>query len=156
MKKGGEMVVVIMVFTTCVLAMFAAIWVYNKSEDTAFHETKDKITVLESQLTDLRLKLKSSEDLLSSNINTVASTNLKIKDMEEKVLVCTSLFQSNTKKTSESVEMLQEHCAKLREGQVTLQERLSAKDQKINIDLNLSKPALKKALPLKKKLKKSS
>lgn len=109
LKKGDEMTSLLLIFVACIVTMFAAVWVYNKNEDTAFHETKRTID-------DLRTKLKEQETLLQSNIGTVASANLRVQAAESKVA-----------EFEKQVEAVQDHCAKLRECQIALQDALSKK-----------------------------
>lgn len=116
LKKGDEMMSVILIFVACCATMFAAIWVYNQKETTAFHKTQEQVKTLET-------KVKELESLISSNINTVASNNLKIQELGMKV----TCFSDKVDKAEENVDNLQEHCAKLRESHITLKELLSRK-----------------------------
>ena len=146
------MIMVIGIFVACILAMFAAIWVYNKSEDTAFHDTKLRITELEMVLDTNEDKVKKLEELLNSNINTVASSNLKVMELEKQVEALKNIVRRIEQKTGDEVSGLQEHCAKLREGQIGLQEKLSRKEQTttikgpIEVEVRHSKPMPKKKL----------
>lgn len=115
-NEGKEMTSLLFIFVGCAMLMFTAIWVYNNKESTAFHETQKKIV-------DQNVKIRYLEDLLASNISTVAQANTRIKSLEDKIACYTQLVD----KSSEQVDNLQEHCAKLREGQITIREMMSKK-----------------------------
>lgn len=116
LRKGAEMDSLIFIFIGCSIIMFAAIWVYNNKESTAFHETQKKIV-------EQNVRIKALEDLVNSNITTVAVANTRVKSLEEKVTCFTNLVD----KTQDEIDNLQEHCAKLREGQITIREIMSKK-----------------------------
>lgn len=116
LRRGAEMDSLIFIFIGCAIIMFVAIWVYNQKESTAFHETQKKIV-------EQNVKIKSLEDLLNSNISTVAQANTRIKSLEEKLVCFTGLVE----RSAEQVDNLQEHCARLREGQITIREMMAKK-----------------------------
>ncbi len=115
-SKGKEMTSVILVFVACAILMFAAIYIYNNQESTAFHETQKKIL-------EQAAEIKALDSLLTSNIGTVATLNTRVKSMEEK-LVC---YSGKIEKAERDVDHLQEHCAKLRESQIDIRNMLSSK-----------------------------
>jgi septal ring factor EnvC (AmiA/AmiB activator) len=116
LKKGAEMESLIFIFIACIVAMFAAVYVYSKKEDTAYHETK--VELLKVQAT-----LKSAQDSLNQQRTLVVNQNLKIKEFEEK-LVCAS---DELKKFKVEIDNLQEHCARIREQQIQLKDQLANK-----------------------------
>lgn len=122
LRKGAEMDTLIFIFIGCALIMFSAIWVYNNKESTAFHETQKKIV-------EQSVRLKELENLLTSNISTVSSANLRVKSLEEKIICFTQKIDS----TELEVDHLQEHCAKLRESQIDIKNILSNKRPVIKV-----------------------
>jgi FtsZ-binding cell division protein ZapB len=114
--KGKEMEILVFVFVACIVTMFAAIYVYNQKESTAFHNTHKMIL-------DLSVKVRELEALLTSNITTIAQSNLKVKELEHKIICFTGVVESNQKE----IENLQEHCAKLREGQIQIRDKIAGK-----------------------------
>lgn len=115
-SEGKEMTTLLFIFVGCAVIMFAAIYVYNQKESTAFHKTQE-------QIAELKIKVRDLEALLTSNISTVGSSNLKVKELEMKV----TCFTDRVDKAEAEVDHLQEHCAKLRESHITLKELLSRK-----------------------------
>lgn len=147
--RGREMDTLIFIFIGCALLMFTAIWVYNNKESTAFHETQKKIV-------EQNVRIKALEDLLNSNISTVAKSNDKVKSLEEKLVCFTGLVE----RSAEEVDNLQEHCAKLREGQVTIREMMAKKRPVVRmqgpIEVQIVTPQQKiraDALKVKKQIK---
>lgn len=116
LAKGKEMEVLLSIFVGCAVIMFAAIYVYNQKESTAFHKTQE-------QITELKVKVRELETLLTSNISTVGVANMKVKELDMKV----TCFTDRVDKAEAEVDHLQEHCAKLRESHITLKELLSRK-----------------------------
>lgn len=115
-SEGKEMTTLLFIFVGCAVIMFAAIYVYNQKESTAFHKTQE-------QIAELKIKVRDLEALLTSNIGTVGNANLKVKELDMKV----TCFSNQVDKAEAEVEHLQEHCAKLRESHITLKELLSRK-----------------------------
>lgn len=116
LAKGKEMETVLFIFIGCAILMFAAIFIYNRNESTAFHESQ-------KQILDLRLKIKELETLLTSNISTVAQGNMRLKLLDEKV-IC---YTGHVDRAMEDVDNLQEHCAKLRESQISIKEMIASR-----------------------------
>jgi chromosome segregation ATPase len=116
LKKGDEMTSLVFIFVACIAAMFAAIYVYNKKEDTAYSEVLSK-------LSQVKVELKSAQDSLNDQRTLVANQNLKLKEFEEK-LTCAS---DELKKFKVEVDNLQEHCARVREQQIELKNQLANK-----------------------------
>lgn len=123
LKKGAEMESMAFIFILCIVTMFAAMWVYNKKEDTAFHETLSKLNKVQAEL-------KTAQDSLNEQRTMVANQNLKIKEFEEK-LICAN---DELKKFKVEVDNLQEHCARIREQQLDLKEKLANKRPVIKIE----------------------
>lgn len=143
-SKGNEMMSLLFIFIACVVTMFAAIYIYNKTESTAFHETQKKIQ-------EQAVKLKELEGLLSSNIGTVAVANTRVRSLEEK-MIC---FTEKVDKAESEVDHLQEHCAKLRESQISIKDMLSNKRPVIKVTTPIPVEVVGKTDPtLIKKIKK--
>lgn len=106
----------IFIFVACIVVMFATVWVYNKKEDTAFHETLNK-------LTQTQVELKKVQEELSSHRTVVMNQNVKIKEFEDKV----QCAHDELKKFKVEIDNLQEHCAKIREQQIQLKDQLANK-----------------------------
>ena len=122
LKKGAEMESLIFIFIACIVAMFAAIYVYNKKEDTAYAETVSKLTQVSAEL-------KKAQDSLNEQRTLVVNQNLKLKEFEDKI-TCAS---DELKKFKVEIDQLQEHCARLREQQIELKDKLASKRPVINI-----------------------
>lgn len=116
MKKGDEMTVLISIFIACVVAMFAAIWVYNKSESTAFNKTQEQILAVKRQVDEINA-------LLVSNISTIASANLKIRDLDDRLTCATGVIE----KDSERIYTIDVACAKLKEQMIDLRMAVASK-----------------------------
>lgn len=116
LKRGDEMSVLLMIFVGCIVVMFVSIWVYNKKEDTAFHDTM-------KELSEVKYQLKQAQESIDSNRTTVMNQNTKINELENKVL-CAS---DELKKFKVEIDSLQEHCAKIREQQIQLKDQLASK-----------------------------
>lgn len=110
----------IVIFVMCVIVMFLGIWAYSNKEDTAYDKLLAQMAINKA---DANTKIKELENLLTSNIGTVASANLRIKDLEEQfAVVC-----KEAKEATEECDKLQQHCAKLQQSQIELQNILSKK-----------------------------
>ena len=105
LKRGNEMEMIIFVFVACIMTMFAAIWVYNKKDDSAYALVNRELQVVKHQLKEISFEI---------------SQNLKQKE----TITC---FAEKLDKLGEDVDNVQEHCAKLRESQMLLREQLSNK-----------------------------
>ena len=105
LKRGNEMEMIIFVFVACIMTMFAAIWVYNKKDDSAYALVNRELLVVKHQLKEISFEI---------------SQNLKQKE----TITC---FAEKLDKLGEDVDNVQEHCAKLRESQMLLREQLSNK-----------------------------
>lgn len=116
LKKGDEMTSLMLIFVGCIVVMFVSIWVYNKKEDTAFHDTM-------KELSEVKYQLKEAKDQIDSNRTTVMNQSTKIQELESKVL-CAS---DELKKFKVEIDNLQEHCAKIREQQILLKDQLANK-----------------------------
>ena len=99
------MEMIIFVFVACIMTMFAAIWVYNKKDDSAYALVNRELLVVKHQLKEISFEI---------------SQNLKQKE----TITC---FAEKLDKLGEDVDNVQEHCAKLRESQMLLREQLSNK-----------------------------
>jgi len=124
LKKGNEMEMIFSVFIVCVFMMFGAMWIYSKKENTAYHQTLSLVNALQT-------KIKAQEDLLNSNISTVAGWTKRIKDYEDQVVN----FKGVVSKGQEEIDKLQDHCAKLRESQIQTKDMVSGKRPVVKVVL---------------------
>jgi len=115
-RKGDEMSVVIFVFIACIVAMFGAIWIYNKSEDTAYASTVKKLQSVEADLKQANTQWESAK-------NIALQQGLKITELESKV----TCAQDELKKFKVEIDNLQDHCARIREQQIQLKDQLANK-----------------------------
>lgn len=116
LKKGDEMTPILLIFAVCIITMLAAVWVYNKKEATAFHQTLEQVNLLRGEFKqaqeDLK-ELKEFSELQESLINAQADEISCLIDAGEKL---------------ESI------CRNLKEKQMELQELLSKKRPVIKIE----------------------
>lgn len=114
--KGKEMQMIILIYVACALTMFGAIYIYSKKEDTAFSETLNKYQ-------SLQVELKSATDSINAQRTTIMLQADKIKKFEETI----DKFCEEIKKQKIEIDNLQEHCAKIREQQIELKDKVSSK-----------------------------
>lgn len=120
LRKGDEMTSLLLLFVACIATMFVAMWLFSKKEDTAFHETMQRVLRAEA-------KLKELDELLASNIQTVGNANVRIKKVEDDMTCFTGRVEKAVESVEKEIEHLQEHCAKLRESQISLKDMLANK-----------------------------
>lgn len=107
------------IFILGVLMIIGSVWIYSKSEDTAY----DKLL---SKYNETSAKLKELEGLVNSNISTAGSANINAKDA--KTQVETKLAEFRTE-----LDVFRDQCADTREKQIQLRDALSRKRPQINI-----------------------
>ena len=110
------MTVLILIFVACCVAMFSAIWVYNKSESTAFNKTQDQILAVKRQVDELNA-------LVASNISTTATANLKIRDLDDRLVCATGVIE----KDSERIYTIDATCLRLKEQMIDLRMAVASK-----------------------------
>lgn len=121
-KKEDSMSVGAVMFIMGVLMIIASVWIYSKSEDTAFDKLLDKQNQQQG-------KIKELEELINSNISTVAKSNLRVQDVE------TSNKETVAKvdKFREELDVFRDQCADTREKQAHLRDALSTKRPIVNL-----------------------
>jgi septation ring formation regulator EzrA len=95
--------------------MAAGFWYYGQSEDTAFHKTL-------AEIKSIKADYKRVDDLVASNISTVANCNLKVKELEQTVA-----------KMRDELDVFRDQVADTREKQIRLREALAAKRPQVKM-----------------------
>lgn len=120
------MEILIAVFVTCICIMVGAIYLYNRSENTAFHDVLKQLKVYKSERDVDRVEINSLKGKIDFR-------DKIIKELSEKI----SCVESKLKDIKVDVDDVQDHCAKVREQQMQLRDQLSNK-----------RPVIKMASPL--------
>lgn len=110
------MTILIFIFVACVVAMFAAIWVYNQAESTAFDKTMAKIDQVNSRVEEL-------DKLLASNVSTTAGLSLKLKTLDHVVTCQTGFINKN----DERISNINATCDALKEQMIDLKMTVASK-----------------------------
>jgi hypothetical protein len=103
----------VLCFLGSAIFMGIAFWLYNTKEDTAFHKTLVEINALKADV-------KRFDELISSNIQTVATCNVRVKTLEETVL-----------KMRDELDVFRDQVADTREKQMKLRDALSKKTSRV-------------------------
>lgn len=125
--KGGNMSGFIVLFVCCVAAVFLVMWLYEKSEDTAYHKMQNSFNEFKAANDE---KIKKLEDELTAVEDGVDHYKTALDGATAKYAELEAKFEiANARSKGAKVECarLQEHCAKLREGQIHLQDMISNK-----------------------------
>lgn len=111
--KGNKMTIFVLCFFASVMFFSAGLYFYENQGNTAFHKTLVLIT-------STNVEVKSLNELVTSNIGTVGTANLKVKALEE-----------DLKKMREELDVFRDQVAETREKQMKLREDLSKKRTQI-------------------------
>lgn len=115
-SKGDPMSSVLLFFLAGVVCLFAAVWIYSKSEDTAYHKVLETYNRLVGEYNTVKtaneVLTKSNEELTSRIVTLTGQIEAQSAQMAEVVKDC---------------EAAQSHCAKLRESMIDLQDKVSKK-----------------------------
>lgn len=125
-NKGGTLEILAAVFVTCIFIMVGSIYLYNRSENTAFHDLLGQYKIAKAERDADRAEVKSLKESIDLR-------DKKIKELSEKI----SCVESKLKDIKVDVDDVQEHCSKVREQQMQLRDQLSNK-----------RPVIKMASPL--------
>ena len=106
LKRGDEMGGLLLIIGACAVVMFWAVWIYNKADETAYVKVS-------TEMNDLKAEISSVKKAGSDYFEATKENAKKIIELEGEI------------------DSLQEHCAKLREGQVGLNDKLGQKAVKI-------------------------
>lgn len=104
------------VFVTCIFIMVGSIYLYNRSENTAFHELLGQYKAAKGENDILKTRVKSLEEAFEFR-------DKKMKEVMDR-LACAEGKITDFKV---DVDAVQDHCAKIREQQINLKEQLSNK-----------------------------
>lgn len=113
-NEGGFMSVSTIVFVIGILACIGAVLIYLKAEDTPFHKTLEKINAVSGDVKELKTMIENQD-------KTIKEQNTKIQQAEWELA---QMKLVNTE-TSKECDAAQDHCAKLREGQIELRDMIS-------------------------------
>lgn len=111
---GGSMNQVILFFMVGAACLFVAVYIYGRSEDTAYHKTLEQYNNLVGEYDSLK---RSNEELSKSNI-----------ELTTKISALSGTIESQSAKMNEVVqdcENAQTHCANIRESLIKLQDQVS-------------------------------
>ena len=125
-NKGGTLEILIAVFVTCICIMVGAIYLYNRSENTAFHDLLGQYKSAKGEIDLLKTEIKALKDV-------VEFRDKKMKEVMDKV----ACVEGKLVEFKVDVDDVQDHCAKVREQQMQLRDQLSNK-----------RPVIKMASPL--------
>ena len=104
------------VFVTCIFIMVGSIYLYNRSENTAFHELLGQYKVAKGENDILKTRVKSLEEAFEFR-------DKKMKEVMDRL----SCAEGKITEFKVDVDAVQDHCAKIREQQINLKEQLSNK-----------------------------
>lgn len=134
LKEKKAMTVTVIIFVIGVASMFTAVYITINSDSTAYKQTLEKISLIESAQ-------KQQGDLINSNIGTIANTNVKLNAMLEAngktVKSCESL--------DDDIKALHAYCSKLKEQQLELREKLANKRPIIKFDTPITFEVIQKS-----------
>ena len=123
MLKGKEMEISAVIFILGVIALISAVYINSKSDSTAFQDTLKKISFIEGKYKDL-------EKVLNSNITSVGNMNVRLESMLESNKKTVASCESVDK----DIVSLHQYCAKLKDSEIDLREKLSKKRPIIKFD----------------------
>lgn len=107
-----------------ITSLIAAMYIYSQSDETA---NAKMLKIVEAQ--DQRLK--ELDKLVTSNVESVGSNNMRVKALDEKVDKVFGICQGNEK----LISGLEEYCSKLKGTQIELQDQLSKKSPVIKVEI---------------------
>lgn len=119
-SRGTYMTISTLIFFAGIVLCVIALLIYMRAEDTPFHKTMTKIGEVEGELNSLKT---AHESEVSSLKGVVEDLSKKLANAEWQF----TQLQAIVKDTDESCEQAQDHCARLREGQIRIQEEISKK-----------------------------
>lgn len=122
-SKGSLMNQVVLFFVVGASCLFIAVYIYGRSEDTAYHRVLEQYNKLVGEYEDL----KNSNETLNKN-------NLELTN---KISSLTSLIEAQSVKMNEVVqdcESAQTHCANIRESLIKLQDQVSKRRPVMKIE----------------------
>lgn len=122
-SKGDPMSQVILFFLAGAICLFAAVYIYGRSEDTAYHKVLEQYNKLVGDYSTVK---KSNEQLGTSNT-----------ELTNKVMQLTGIIEQQTAKMDEVMkdcENAQTHCANMRESLIRLQDQVSKRRPVMKFD----------------------
>lgn len=124
-SKGVGMSGFVVMFFCCIALVFLAMWLYDKSENTAFHKMQSSFSTFKAENDE---RFKKLEDNLAGAEGKNELLDLRLTTMTAQLVELETKFEiSNKRSINAKTECarLQEHCAKLRESQIQLQDMIS-------------------------------
>jgi chromosome segregation ATPase len=136
------MTIFVLCFLASVMFFCAGLYFYDNQGNTAFHKTMEIINKTNRSVEELNT-------LITSNISTVATGNLRIKSMEDEI-----------KKMRDELDVFRDQVSDTREKQIKLRDSLSRKRPQISVPTgpiaielySNPRPATKDFKNIKKKL----
>lgn len=113
-NEGGFMSVSAIVFLVGLGLCVVALLIYMKAEDTPFHKTLEKINAVSGDVKELKTMIENQDKAIKEQSTKIQQAEWELAQM--KVI--------NTE-TSKECDATQDHCAKLREGQIELRDMIS-------------------------------
>lgn len=130
-KTGGRMSGFVVLFACCVALVLLAMWIYDKSETTAYHKMQGTFDVFKKEFTEgFDTKFKTLGDNVGTYDSQIKEQTDKYNKLQTEFAELDAKFKvvsGKAKNAEAECARLQEHCAKLREAQLTLQEMISNK-----------------------------
>jgi len=117
--KGDRVTGIILCLAEAVIFVFGALHFYEIKDKTAYTDLQEE---LKKEINESRKREKEISDLLSSNISTVATSNLRVQALEE-----------NSRKFAGELDIFRDQCGETIRKQLELREELSKKKTKTTI-----------------------
>ena len=110
------MAVSTIVFLAGLALCVVALLIYMRAEDTPFHKTLEKINSVSTDVKELTKGLGDLKSIIEKQNEKIAQAEWELSQMK--------VVNQNTAKECDAA---QDHCAKLREGQIQIQDSISKK-----------------------------
>lgn len=125
--RGKEMDFGFIFFLLGVVCFLGMFYFYNKKEDGKYSKTLESVKAAEA-------KVRVLENLINSNIQTVALCNQRVTDVEKLI----ESVKETCKTLDFDIDALNARSEKLKESQIELQDKLSRKRPVITLSQPLS------------------